>query len=146
MSRIIHSRGCRIVCDWLPNPMPTLAHRRGSSTARDIFAEIRGPDDWGKAWLLDISARSNYRGRLADRLHACAASTSGTDTPECRRTSGDREKYQGMTTGSPATGGDPPSFDSGRIMGNSEVNAENRWDEKAGLRRDAVGSQVIDVL
>jgi hypothetical protein len=23
---------------------------------------------------------------------------------------------------------------------------ENRWDEKAGLRRDAVGSQVIDVL
>jgi hypothetical protein len=22
----------------------------------------------------------------------------------------------------------------------------NRWDEKAGLRRDAVGSQVIDVL
>jgi len=24
--------------------------------------------------------------------------------------------------------------------------AENRWDEEAGLRRDAVGSQVIDVL
>jgi hypothetical protein len=24
--------------------------------------------------------------------------------------------------------------------------AVNRWDEKAGLRRDAVGSQVIDVL
>jgi hypothetical protein len=24
--------------------------------------------------------------------------------------------------------------------------ALNRWDEKAGLRRDAVGSQVIDVL
>ena len=24
--------------------------------------------------------------------------------------------------------------------------AETRWDEKAGLRRDAVGSQVIDVL
>jgi hypothetical protein len=23
---------------------------------------------------------------------------------------------------------------------------ENRWDEKAGLRRDAVGSQVIDAL
>ena len=23
---------------------------------------------------------------------------------------------------------------------------ETRWDEKAGLRRDAVGSQVIDVL
>jgi len=22
----------------------------------------------------------------------------------------------------------------------------NRWDEKAGLRRDAIGSQVIDVL
>jgi hypothetical protein len=26
------------------------------------------------------------------------------------------------------------------------VVAENRWDEKAGLRRDAVRSQVIDVL
>jgi hypothetical protein len=26
------------------------------------------------------------------------------------------------------------------------VNCETRWDEKAGLRRDAVGSQVIDVL
>jgi hypothetical protein len=23
---------------------------------------------------------------------------------------------------------------------------ENRWDEKAGLRRDAIGSQVIDAL
>jgi hypothetical protein len=29
---------------------------------------------------------------------------------------------------------------------NSEVTVENRWDEKAGLRRDAVRSQVIDVL
>ncbi|PYV81374.1 MAG: hypothetical protein DMG93_15545, partial [Acidobacteria bacterium] len=45
----------------------------------------------------------------------------GQTLQNCRRTSGDREKYQGMTTGSPATGGDPPSFDSGRIMGNSEV-------------------------
>jgi hypothetical protein len=26
------------------------------------------------------------------------------------------------------------------------VSDENRWDEKAGLRRDAVRSQVIDVL
>jgi hypothetical protein len=26
------------------------------------------------------------------------------------------------------------------------VTDETRWDEKAGLRRDAVGSQVIDVL
>src|SRR5947208_13736731 len=26
------------------------------------------------------------------------------------------------------------------------MNEVNRWDEKAGLRRDAVGSQVIDVL
>jgi len=26
------------------------------------------------------------------------------------------------------------------------VTDENRWDEKAGLRRDAVRSQVIDVL
>jgi hypothetical protein len=26
------------------------------------------------------------------------------------------------------------------------VITEIRWDEKAGLRRDAVGSQVIDVL
>jgi hypothetical protein len=26
------------------------------------------------------------------------------------------------------------------------LSVENRWDEKAGLRRDAVGSQVIDVL
>jgi hypothetical protein len=28
----------------------------------------------------------------------------------------------------------------------SEVTVANRWDEKAGLRRDAVRSQVIDVL
>jgi hypothetical protein len=27
-----------------------------------------------------------------------------------------------------------------------QIAGENRWDEKAGLRRDAVGSQVIDVL
>jgi len=26
------------------------------------------------------------------------------------------------------------------------ISVENRWDEKAGLRRDAVRSQVIDVL
>jgi hypothetical protein len=26
------------------------------------------------------------------------------------------------------------------------LTVETRWDEKAGLRRDAVGSQVIDVL
>jgi len=26
------------------------------------------------------------------------------------------------------------------------ITVENRWDEKAGLRRDAVRSQVIDVL
>jgi hypothetical protein len=26
------------------------------------------------------------------------------------------------------------------------IGVENRWDEKAGLRRDAVGSQVIDAL
>jgi hypothetical protein len=31
-------------------------------------------------------------------------------------------------------------------MGKSEVTVFNRWDEKAGLRRDAVRSQVIDVL
>jgi hypothetical protein len=28
----------------------------------------------------------------------------------------------------------------------TRITVENRWDEKAGLRRDAVGSQVIDVL
>jgi len=28
----------------------------------------------------------------------------------------------------------------------SRITVENRWDEKAGLRRDAVRSQVIDVL
>ena len=33
-----------------------------------------------------------------------------------------------------------------RMMGYSEVIAVTRWDEKAGLRRDAVGSQVIDAL
>jgi hypothetical protein len=27
-----------------------------------------------------------------------------------------------------------------------QITVENRWDEKAGLRRDAVRSQVIDVL
>jgi len=26
------------------------------------------------------------------------------------------------------------------------LTVENRWDEKAGLRRDAIGSQVIDAL
>jgi hypothetical protein len=31
-----------------------------------------------------------------------------------------------------------------RLLGKSSV--VNRWDEKAGLRRDAVRSQVIDVL
>jgi hypothetical protein len=31
-------------------------------------------------------------------------------------------------------------------MGNSEVTVVNRWDEKTRLRRDAVGSPVIDVL
>ena len=30
--------------------------------------------------------------------------------------------------------------------GYCEVTVQIRWDEKAGLRRDAVGSQVIDVL
>jgi hypothetical protein len=30
--------------------------------------------------------------------------------------------------------------------GRKRLTSENRWDEKAGLRRDAVGSQVIDVL
>jgi len=28
----------------------------------------------------------------------------------------------------------------------SEVTDVNRWDENAGLRRDAIGSQVIDAL
>jgi len=32
------------------------------------------------------------------------------------------------------------------MTGKPEVTVETRWDEKAGLRRDAVGSQVIDVL
>jgi hypothetical protein len=30
--------------------------------------------------------------------------------------------------------------------GNPQVTVANIWDEKAGLRRDAVRSQVIDVL
>ena len=33
-----------------------------------------------------------------------------------------------------------------RKTGYSEATVANRWDEKAGLRRDAVRSQVIDVL
>jgi hypothetical protein len=32
------------------------------------------------------------------------------------------------------------------VDGYPEVTVDNRWDEKAGLRRDAVRSQVIDVL
>jgi hypothetical protein len=28
----------------------------------------------------------------------------------------------------------------------ANITVETRWDEKAGLRRDAVGSQVIDAL
>ncbi len=37
--------------------------------------------------------------------------------------------------------------DSSRMTGDPEIiTVENRWDEKAGLRRDAVRSQVIDVL
>jgi len=28
----------------------------------------------------------------------------------------------------------------------NKITDVNRWDEKAGLRRDAIGSQVIDVL
>jgi len=32
------------------------------------------------------------------------------------------------------------------IKGYSDVTVVNRWDEKAGLRRDAVRSQVIDAL
>ena len=32
------------------------------------------------------------------------------------------------------------------LEGKMSVVVETRWDEKAGLRRDAVGSQVIDVL
>ena len=31
-------------------------------------------------------------------------------------------------------------------VGFCRVGVENRWDEKAGLRRDAVRSQVIDAL
>jgi len=33
-----------------------------------------------------------------------------------------------------------------RIGRQNKITVVNRWDEKAGLRRDAVGSQVIDVL
>ena len=33
-----------------------------------------------------------------------------------------------------------------RLTGNLKVIDVNRWNEKAGLRRDAVRSQVIDVL
>ena len=33
-----------------------------------------------------------------------------------------------------------------RGTANSEVTVDNRWNEKAGLRWDAVRSQVIDVL
>jgi hypothetical protein len=32
------------------------------------------------------------------------------------------------------------------LVGGLPIVAVTRWDEKAGLRRDAVGSQVIDVL
>jgi hypothetical protein len=37
-------------------------------------------------------------------------------------------------------------IDSGRMTGKPEVTVVNRWDEKAGLRGDAIGSQVIDAL
>jgi hypothetical protein len=33
-----------------------------------------------------------------------------------------------------------------RTMTLASLTVGDRWDEKAGLRRDAVGSQVIDVL
>jgi hypothetical protein len=33
-----------------------------------------------------------------------------------------------------------------RYESTEAVTVETRWDEKAGLRRDAVGSQVIDAL
>jgi hypothetical protein len=33
-----------------------------------------------------------------------------------------------------------------RSLSGCQINGDNRWDEKAGLRRDAVGSQVIDAL
>jgi hypothetical protein len=32
------------------------------------------------------------------------------------------------------------------MTGKPEVTVVNRWDEKAGLRRDAIRSQVIDAL
>jgi hypothetical protein len=34
----------------------------------------------------------------------------------------------------------------GTAKGGHQLTVETRWDEKAGLRRDAVRSQVIDVL
>jgi hypothetical protein len=34
----------------------------------------------------------------------------------------------------------------GRFTGKPEITVEIRWDEKAGLRRDAIRSQVIDAL
>jgi hypothetical protein len=33
-----------------------------------------------------------------------------------------------------------------KLSGPGRIDIDNRWDEKAGLRRDAVRSQVIDVL
>ena len=33
-----------------------------------------------------------------------------------------------------------------RLPGEERSTSVNRWDEKAGLRRDAIGSQVIDAL
>jgi ribosomal protein S24E len=36
--------------------------------------------------------------------------------------------------------------DYSQVSGRQEVTVEIRWDEKAGLRRDAVRSQVINVL
>jgi hypothetical protein len=32
------------------------------------------------------------------------------------------------------------------LASGNKITVDNRWDEKAGLRRDAVGSQVIDAL
>jgi len=43
----------------------------------------------------------------------------------------------------PAGGGQNTGI---RVTGKPEVTVVTRWDEKAGLRRDGVGSQVIDVL
>jgi hypothetical protein len=39
-----------------------------------------------------------------------------------------------------------PAFIAGHFTADHLMVDVNRWDEKAGLRRDAVGSQVIDVL